>query len=301
MSDNFKPNIWRLQSQINTQGLIEALKSDDAGIRRGAAAALRALGAFNAIPDLEDALQTESDPETRSNIVAALEALQSEKERQEKGAVSQNEPSAILSETERLIEKLQQEKDPDVIMQTARTLGTLGDKLAVAVLMKRFTDPTVPIKARLVVAEALLKLESAPVEVTLLGALRSEDWRVRRNGAAILGQLKAVWAVEPLAEALYDENEHVRKTAFAALRHIGTDEAKKALLVVRDDIRRKRAQSVTQTGENPVANNNDLVWPTSNRKNNLNDDNPNLAPTKPLDPRTLDALKKKPEDHSDAE
>jgi HEAT repeat protein len=73
-------------------------------------------------------------------------------------------------------------------------------------------------------------MDSAPVEVSLLGALRSDRWRVRRNAAAILGQLAASWAVKPLAALLTgDDNEVVRKTAHAALRRIDTAEARAAL------------------------------------------------------------------------
>jgi hypothetical protein len=105
----------------------------------------------------------------------------------------------------------------------------MGDKLAVEPLVLLFNDARMSIQVRLAVAEALLKLESAPVEVALLANLRHSDWRIRRNGAAILGQLKATWAIQPLARALRDSNKHVRRTARAALKHIGTPEARKAL------------------------------------------------------------------------
>jgi hypothetical protein len=45
----------------------------------------------------------------------------------------------------------------------------------------------------------------------------------------MLGHLEADWAVTPLTEALKDENELVRRTAHAALKHIGTPEALAAL------------------------------------------------------------------------
>jgi hypothetical protein len=75
----------------------------------------------------------------------------------------------------------------------------------------------------------LIKLESAPVEVTLLAALRNPDWRIRRNATAVLGQLHADWAVHPLIAALRDEQEIVRRTAYAALKRIGTTEALQAI------------------------------------------------------------------------
>lgn len=300
MSD-FKPDIWKLQTQFNTQGLVEALGSDDAGIRRRAAAALRALGAINAIPEIEHVLEREEDPETRSHLSTALEALKQEKERREKGIRDTFETSAVVNEVDRLIEQLKS-NDPEQIIETSMALGNLGDKLAVPALMVLFTDPGISIRVRLAVAEALLKLESAPVEVTLLGALRSDDWRVRRNGAAILGQLRANWAIEPLAQALFDENEHVRKTAFAALRHIGTPDARSALQQAREEIQRRRKTGTLhavdandasgdgeeESGTRVADDTRKIVWPNSRRKKPVN---PTLAPTKPLDPATLDRVK----------
>ncbi len=228
MSD-FKPDIWRLQAQFNTQGLVEALANDDAGIRRRAAAALRALGAYHAIPELEAALESESDPETRANMLAALATLHQERERKEQDEATLEVPGARLTEVDRLLQALQVTTDPDTIIQLARKLGDLGAKQAVDTLVVLFNNAQLPIRVRLAVAEVLLKLESAPIEVALLGALSSPQWRVRRNSAAILGQLRAVWAVEPLAVALRDEHEMVRRTAYAALRNIGTPEALRAI------------------------------------------------------------------------
>lgn len=226
---DFKPDIWRLQAQLNTQGLVEALSNHDAGIRRRAAAALRALGAVKAIPALRAVLQHEPEEETRAHIVAALEALEQEQERQNNPATTDtSEQPAVETELQRLIRQLKSD-NPDQVIEAAAALGQLKNKEAVAPLVLLFNDHELSIKVRLVVAEALLNLESAPVEVALLGALRSPEWRIRRNGIAILGQLKADWAVEPLAKALADQHDIVRRTAYAALKHINTPDALKAL------------------------------------------------------------------------
>lgn len=226
---DFKPDIWRLQAQLNTQGLVEALSNRDAGIRRRAAAALRALGAVKAIPALRAILQQEQEEETRAHILAALEALEQEQERQNNPAATDtSEQPAVETELQRLIRQLKSD-NPDKVIEAASALGQMKNKEAVAPLVLLFNDHELSIKVRLVVAEALLNLESAPVEVALLGALRSPEWRIRRNGIAILGQLKADWAVEPLANALADPHDVVRRTAYAALKHINTPDALKAL------------------------------------------------------------------------
>jgi HEAT repeat protein len=294
--NDFRSNIWRLQAQLNTEGLIEALSSDDPGIRRRAAVALRALDAYNAIPALEVALDVEADPEVRASIVAALDILQQQKARQtdEHAAFTdaQAGPSAEIAE---LIDRLKS-GDPEEMITAARALGELGDKAAVESLVIVFNYPRTPIKVRFAAAEALIKLESAPVEVALLGALRSDEWRIRRNGAAILGQLQADWAVEALSQALKDEHEVVRKTAFAALKHIGTPEAHNILKrAARSKTRSAGVRPTTNPGaqqKSQAQTDEDLeklVWPRRHRR-----PNPTLAPTKRLDPAALEELRKRP-------
>src|SRR5258706_15088257 len=115
-------------------------------------------------------------------------------------------------------------KNEDIIT-ACRALGKIGDRRAVESLVTVFRSPLLPSNVRLAAAEALLELESAPAVVTLLGALRRDNWQVRRNAAAVLGQLQAAWATDPLIKALDDQNVTVRRTAAAALRRINTPEA----------------------------------------------------------------------------
>jgi HEAT repeats/PBS lyase HEAT-like repeat len=209
---DLRPNIWRLQAQFNTQGLIEALKNDDAGIRKRAAAALRTMGATEAIPTLQQMLKVEQDPDARHAITAALDHLLPEQ--------SEKVPTLIAQ---------LQSSQPEAIIYAARALGEIKDKTAVEALILVFHNPQLSGRVRLAAAEALIKLESAPAVVTLLAALRSANWRIRRNAAAVLGQLKADWAVDSLLASLDDENEAVGRTARAAIRRIGTPEALEAL------------------------------------------------------------------------
>ncbi|RMG79191.1 MAG: hypothetical protein D6712_20095 [Chloroflexi bacterium] len=231
MSEN-NPNIWRLQTRFDTAGLIAALKHENTGIRKRAAAALRTLGITDAVPALKEALAQEKDAETREAISAALEALSTETKAETEteagakdAAKATPEPS---SELQKLIGQLKS-RDESVLLPVIHQLAELGDKLAAEPLVVLFNDKKLSADIRLEIAEALIKLESAPSEVALLAALRSPDWHIRRNGAAILGQSRADWAVKPLAKILDDPNEIVRKTARAALRRIGTAQAIQAL------------------------------------------------------------------------
>lgn len=222
---DLRPDIWRLQAQLDTQGLIEALSNADPSIRKRAATALRALGATHAVPALTAALAQEQDPDVRGYLVTAIDQLA--EEQQDKPTTSP-EQTAQNNKITALISQLSSTQ-PNQIIAAARELGELKEKLAVEPLVMVFNNHKLPANVRLVAAQALLMLESAPAEVALLAALRNSDWRIRRNAAAILAQLRADWAVEPLGKALNDDNDLLRRTARAALKHIGTPEARHIL------------------------------------------------------------------------
>jgi hypothetical protein len=221
VSDNKADTIWRLQAQFDINGLIQALKDPNAAIRKRAAAALRTINATQATPALKEALEVETDVDTRDSLVAALEILDTSS-----STTPADQPKSVTIKN--LVKKLTS-GDIQEATDAAKELGENGDKTAVPELIFTFNDMRTPVSVRLAVADALLKLESAPVEVALLANLRHEDWHIRRNGAAILGQLKAEWAVEPLGVALTDPHPTVRKTALAALKYIGSPEARKTL------------------------------------------------------------------------
>ncbi len=244
MSD-LRPNIWLLQAQNDTDGLIDALRNIDPDVRRRAAAALRVLGHAAGIPALRRALNDEIDAETRDHIQAALDSLIAEYDEAE---------AEQSSETRQLIAQLRS-SDAAVIVKAAHALGQLKDKTAVEALVLIFHNPQLPANVRLTAADALIELQSAPAVVTLLAALKNKSWKIRRNATAVLGQLRADWAVERLAERLYDENEYVQRTARAALQRIGTPPALKALeLFVRSRARKKTgALPATQPLPAPTA------------------------------------------------
>lgn len=231
MSDNKPDNIWRLQAQFDIQGLVQALKDPSPAIRKRAAAALRTIHATQAVPMLKAVLRVESDPDTRVSILSAIESLDAQTDTLKDPSSNTPATPQVTTPDSPLKQLMEQLKDPNsqVVVAAAQKLGELGDKNAVVALILQFNDLNSPIQVRLAMAEALIKLESAPVEVALLANLRHPEWHIRRNGAAILGQLKAEWAIEPLGKALGDPHPTVRKTALAALKYIGTPEARKTL------------------------------------------------------------------------
>jgi HEAT repeat protein len=219
MSADHLPNIWQLQAQRDFKGLIDALQNDDRETRKHAASALRVLGAVEALPTLRRLLTSETDEATQKHLRAVIDSLLQEAPEGE---------LPVASRTRQLVARLKS-GDPAVIVKAARDLSALKDKTAVEALVVIFHNQQLPGFVRLAAAEALIELESAPTVVTLLAALKSESWQIRRNGVAVLGQLRADWAVARIAERLGDENDYVRRTARAALKRIGSNEAKLAL------------------------------------------------------------------------
>lgn len=210
-----------MQAASDIKGLVTALKDPSLETRRAAATALRALGSTTAIPGVQDALMHEGEPELREILVTTLEFL-----------FAQNNSGLSTSSNSRNIVRLIARLSGSHTEQAIRAAQELGDsreKLTVEALLLTFNNRTLAPRVRLAVAEALLKLQSAPAEITLLAALRSDQWMKRRNAAGVLGQMQADWAVEPLMNALHDPIEAVRRVSRAALERIGTPEALAAI------------------------------------------------------------------------
>jgi HEAT repeat protein len=303
VSDN-KSDIWRLQAQFDIQGLIDALKQEDHGIRKRAAAALRAIGAKEAVPAIRVALINEQDPDVRAILASALDTLS---DMNEDVLTAHIEPTERLQQINKLIEMVESD-DPEQIVDAAQQLGEIGDQIAVEPLVLVFNNMKSSMQVKLAVAEALLKLEGAPVEVVLLAALRHNDWHIRRNGAAILGQLKAEWSVEPLAKALRDPHSIVRRTARAALQRIDTPEALE-ILHRRPDMAQKppsesyRPRATTSSQETiPAAPRDGLLNRLQQQKQQraeeaaqpaqADDIAKHLQPTKPLDPDVVERIER---------
>ncbi len=215
-----RPNIWKLQAKKDTKGLIQALLYSDPDIRKRAAAALRVLGAVDAVSALREALKSERQPDVRDHLTAALEHLDASFAKTASKDRSRDELVRVLLSSD----------DAKTLIETSHKLGELGDQLSTEALVTVFRDQLKPDEVRLAAAYALIKLKSAPSVVTLLAGLKKQNWRVRHNSAAVLGQLRATWATDALIETLKDEHPNVRLAAAAALHRFQTKRAMQALV-----------------------------------------------------------------------
>ncbi|QPC84271.1 HEAT repeat domain-containing protein [Phototrophicus methaneseepsis] len=219
-------DIWRLQAQKDIDGLIQALRSPSAQRRKRAAAALLALDAKSAIPALQEVIKTEPDTSTKTGLVTALNSLIDDFPELPTQLNTAMDKRQIL--VDRLIDKLTND-NPDVVVAAAQSLVNLREASAFEPLMQILRDEGRSIQVRAGIAEALLKMDDTSVKETLLKMLRHSNVQTRHKTAAILGQLKAEWSIIPLTKHLRDPNNEMRKVVRAALRHIGTPEARRAL------------------------------------------------------------------------
>jgi HEAT repeat protein len=73
------------------------------------------------------------------------------------------------------------------------------------------------------VAYAFGHIEDARALQPLIEALKDDDEDVRRAAAYALGHLRDARAVQPLIEALKDDDEDVRRAVDQALRNLGSE------------------------------------------------------------------------------
>ncbi len=193
--------------------LVEALHDEDRAVREAAAAALRKIG--------------------RPAVSVLVQVL-----RHPNGNV-QEASAAILKDL----------ADPDTVepligcltsqnwvvrMHAAQALGTLGDERAIRPLVPLLMDPVKAV--RVDTTNALARI-GRPALVTLLAALRHEEWVLRLHACEALGKIRAEEAVEPLCEILVkDRDMAVRQDAARALGDIGHAKALEALTAALQDI-----------------------------------------------------------------
>jgi len=100
-------------------------------------------------------------------------------------------------------------------------------------------------------AKALVKIGEPSVEMLII-ALKDEKWRVRWHAAETLGETGDIQAVEPLINALNDENNGVRSNSTIALVNIGEPAVKKLINALKDKewhIRSNAAETLGELGD----------------------------------------------------
>ena len=110
-----------MQSRGEVDALIDALRHPEATVRKGAAAALRALGAWQAVPALEAALAVEQDWQAHAAITAALQYLDRDIHIE----------TMVKNKDIRGLTKMLNSRRVEDILTACDALGTIGDRNAV--------------------------------------------------------------------------------------------------------------------------------------------------------------------------
>lgn len=112
-------------------------------------------------------------------------------------------------------------------------LGEIRDEKAVQELIVTMGDENSGVRSKSMIA--LVEIGEPSVD-PLINALSNENLQIRRQAAEALGVIGSKKAVEPLTETLKDENSWVQKTAAESLGSIGDKKAIDALkMMLKDD------------------------------------------------------------------
>ncbi|MFW6172403.1 MAG: HEAT repeat domain-containing protein [Elusimicrobiota bacterium] len=168
------------------QALVDILLNENNEyIRLEAAKALGKIADDRAAGYLINTVQQDSNPDVRSAAQHAHDLIyHAKREENERRGDSNN----IIERIYWLIDDLELDENPVVKMNAAKTLGEIGDKMAVK---------------------------------PLIGALKDKDDSVRIEATKALGEIRDERAVGPLIEVLNDDNEIVRYRVKEALIEIG--------------------------------------------------------------------------------
>jgi len=228
----FKPNIEKMRTRQDVEGLIKALKHKDVRVRGGAAVALERLE-WKPRDDIEKVHYLIAKREWNDlaglggpAVESLIQALKDEDQDVRTGAAEAlrkiGEPAV-----DPLIKALKDEKS-DVRGVVAECLGEIGDARAVEplieVLMKGVGVYRMEKDGVLVpsggIEKGLSLIGERAVE-PLIQVLKDENPSLRARAAMVLGAIRDARAVEPLIEAMKGGDEDVVFNANMALRSIG--------------------------------------------------------------------------------
>lgn len=227
-----------VSDEVPLRPLVDRLSSERVKVRRGAALALAKIGTREALGPLSDAIRDE-DQEVRRQVTlalgriggsAALPPLTRAAEDPVKAvrlAAVQGLERGGSDAMEPLLQRLRLDESPEVRFKAAIGLRTIQDNRAARPLLEALKHEE-NLAAWLEIATGALGHWNSDREVAraIVEALKEPDPKGRR-GAALALQVDSYKillvgqeAVRPLAEALTDQEDEVRKAAAGALKQL---------------------------------------------------------------------------------
>jgi HEAT repeat protein len=235
--------------------LIIALKDDDWRVAKASSVALGKIGDKRAVSPLIEALE-DKDSNVREGSAEALGKIGNKR--------SVDPLIAALEDDIKYVRG-----------KAAESLGNIGDRSAAEYLNKALQDRDSDVRKK--AAGALLKMGWKPPDIEsrviylisnekwddlittgklavepLIDALEDEDEATRRNAAATLGKIGDPDAVTPLIEKLNDDDSSVRTEASRALQKIGAPAVYPLMAALKDndeEVRRKAAETLGKIGD----------------------------------------------------
>jgi HEAT repeat protein len=141
-------------------------------------------------------------------------------------------------------------KDEKTVNAAVESLGEIGDERAAEPLLNLLITDS---KITYPVSNALSKIKSEKTVEPLIKLLKSDDRKLKRQSATILGNIGDKRAIEPLIEALNDKDAYLRSRTVRALGQINDNKVIDPILTALNDnaasVRGDAARSLGEIGE----------------------------------------------------
>ncbi len=225
-----KPDVKKLLSQRNVNGLLKALNNNDDYVRESSANSLGEIGDIRAIEPLIAALR-DPCPSVRNNAAFALKRLGWHPDKNESGAyywVSSEDWEKCLDigslAIVPLVETMLTHYSEYTRMDAATTLGKIGSSQALKPLIFVLLNDK-DFNVRMHAAEALGQIGDVGALAPLLSILQmgetTDMYLVREAAAIALGEIGSKEAVDVLINVAIKEDSRVRPAALKAIGNIG--------------------------------------------------------------------------------
>ncbi|MBA7511269.1 hypothetical protein ES705_03260 [subsurface metagenome] len=229
---------------------------------------------YDLIKLLADRLDTMADAETAirtfKRVIAALKTLHLKARGLKKHDIVQfiskkfgkhllRKDAALLERKRILIEAISEVKDENYVPELISLLwdpGTFVEARAALTSLSEFSVPllidtlkdTEDRSVRMKIIDVLIKIGDKAIP-KIEKILSSSEWYIRRNGIFILGEMKAVSAVNAIGKLIDDEEEQVQLAVIASLRKIGGDKVRDYIKTAMDSKYRQVAIRAMQSLE----------------------------------------------------
>jgi HEAT repeat protein len=249
----------------SANGLVQALKHENPGIRCAAASHLSEFSSFSAISALVQALEDEvpsvreeaafalariGNPDTVDSLVKALKDTERLVRSYAASALGKiGDPTAVNS----LVQVLK-DKEAIVRRNAAISLRQIGNPAAINALVENLENEDEEIRCQAIFA--LKKIGKDAAIISIVESLKDESQSVRSNVIYVLKKIGNSTAIDGLVQALEDQEDDIRRSAVNALGEIGTQTAIEALIKSLEhkhaDVRHNAVIALSQI-DNPTA------------------------------------------------